>query len=98
MKSQKTKLAAFAAAAAMVTFATAAPADAASIGRNIPDPCAAYVAGCQRLNANPELCQHLFDWAESHGGEWASPDALNNAAQVGGHPFKHPPHYRICTP
>jgi len=76
MKSQKTKLAAFAAAAAMVTFATAAPADAASIGRNIPDPCLAYVAGCQRLNANPELCQLLFDWARAHNGDWATPRAV----------------------
>ena len=82
MKSQKTKLAAFAAAAAMVTFATAAPADAASIGRNIPDPCAAYVAGCQRLNANPELCQLLFDWAQAHNGDWATPERLIPLSQV----------------
>ena len=95
MKKRDSKTVAF--AALMVAFA-AAPADAASIGRNIPDPCSAYLAGCQRLNANPELCQHLYDWAESHGGEWANPDAFNYVTQVAGHSFKHPPRYRVCTP
>jgi hypothetical protein len=70
------------AAAAMLTIATAAPADAASIGRNIPDPCLAYVAGCQRLNANPELCQLLFDWAQAHNGDWATPERRIPLSQV----------------
>jgi hypothetical protein len=56
MKNQNTKLAAFVAAGAMAAFA-AAQADAANLGRNLHTPCDVFVANCQRLNPNPELCR-----------------------------------------
>jgi hypothetical protein len=59
MKNQNTKLAAFVAAGAMAAFA-AAQADAANLGRNLHTPCDVFVANCQRLNPNPELCPFLL--------------------------------------
>jgi hypothetical protein len=85
MKNQSTKLATFA-AAAMVAFA--APADAANIGRNV------FLANCQRLNANPELCPFLLTWAKEHDGDWATPAALSTLP----HPFTKPPTlWKVCT-
>ena len=52
MKKRDSKTVAF--AALMVAFA-AAPADAASIGRNIPDPCSAYLG---RLSTSQTLIRN----------------------------------------
>jgi hypothetical protein len=90
MKNQSTKLATFA-AAAMVAFA--APADAANIGRNVPTSCDVFLANCQRLNANPELCPFLLTWAKEHDGDWATPAALSTLP----HPFTKPPRYGRCA-
>jgi hypothetical protein len=95
MKNQNNKSTAFA-AAVVVAFA-AAPADAANIGRNLPGSCQSLVANCQNRNANPELCQSLFGWAQKHNGDWATPDALSYVQQQAGHSFKHAPRYSVCT-
>jgi hypothetical protein len=85
-------------AAAVVAAFAAAPADAASVGRNLPRSCQSVVATCQNRNPNPELCQSLFGWAQKHDGDWATPDALSYVQQQTGHSFKHPPRYTVCTP
>jgi hypothetical protein len=93
MKNQNTKLAAFVAAGVMAAFAADQAEAGKHIGQNLSTPCDTFVANCQRLNPNPELCPFLLSFAKEHDGDWASAAALSTLP----HPFRRPPRYGRCS-